>query len=128
MDVYNFVKEGCKARKLLIKDVERKAGMGVNSLRNWKTVAPTAENLLKVSRVLNTTMEYLMGEVEDIDAVIASPLERKAASISMEERELLSLFQSVSVEGKAAIMTAARAFAGQVDYTKKAASESGRAI
>ena len=60
-----------------------------------------------------------MGETEDIDAIIVSPIGENTASMTIEEKELLSLFQSVSVEGKAAIMTAARAFAGQVDYTKK---------
>ena len=64
-----------------------------------------------------------MDETDDIDAVLASSMEIQSASMTFEEKELLSIFQSVSVEGKAAIMTAARAFAGQVDYTKKAASE-----
>ncbi|MBR5279949.1 MAG: helix-turn-helix transcriptional regulator [Clostridia bacterium] len=104
-------------------DVEKKAGLGFKTIYNWKESAPSADKLLKVANVLNTTMEYLMDETDDIDAVLASSMEIQSASMTFEEKELLSIFQSVSVEGKAAIMTAARAFAGQVDYTKKAASE-----
>ena len=119
MNIYSQIKTACSIRQLQVQDVEEKAGLGFKTTYNWRKSAPAADKLQKVAKVLNTTMEYLMGETNDIDAVIATPMERKAASISVEERELLSLFQSVSVEGKAAIMTAARAFAGQVDYTKK---------
>lgn len=58
-----------------------------------------------------------MGEIDDIDATIGSA--SSAASIAQDEKELLDLYRGVSIEGKAAIMTAARAFAGQVDYRKK---------
>lgn len=129
MESYEIFKNACMIRGRTIADVCQKAGWGGRSSDNWKKGhIPSVSIVLSIAKELNTTVEYLMGEVEDIDAVIASPLDRKAASISMEEKELLSLFQSVSVEGKAAIMTAARAFAGQVDYTKKAASDSGKAI
>ena len=97
-------------------EVEKKAGLGFKTIYNWKESAPSADKLQKVAHILNTTMEYLMGETDDIDAKIGT------ASMTVEERELLSLYRSVSVEGKAAIVTAARAFAGQVDYTKKDAA------
>ena len=38
--------------------------------------------------------------------------------MTVDEKELLQIYRAVSIEGKAAIMTSARAFAGQVDYTK----------
>lgn len=65
-------------------------------------------------------MEYLMGETDDIDATIGAA--GSAASITQDEKELLDLYRGVSIEGKAAILTAARAFAGQVDYRKKEAA------
>ena len=120
MDSYEIFKNACMIRGRTIADVYKNAGLGSKSWGNWKKGhIPSASAVLSIAKELNTTIEYIMGEIDDIDAVIASPAIGNAASISTEERELLSLFQSVSVEGKAAIMTAARAFAGQVDYTKK---------
>lgn len=119
MNIYENVKDACRIRGVSVKKIEEESDMGKRTMYNWATSAPAADKLLKVSKLLKTTMEYLMGETEDIDAIIVSPIGENTASMTIEEKELLSLFQSVSVEGKAAIMTAARAFAGQVDYTKK---------
>lgn len=122
MNIYEKVKDACRIRGVSVKKIEEESDMGKRTMYNWATSAPASDKLLKVSKLLNTTMEYLMGETEDIDAIIVSSMEENSASITIEEKELLSIFQSVSVEGKAAIMTAARAFAGQVDYTKKDAA------
>lgn len=122
MNIYENVKDACRIRGVSVKKIEEESDMGKRTMYNWATSAPAADKLLKVSKLLKTTMEYLMGEAEDIDAIIVSPIGENTASMTSEEKELLSLFQSVSVEGKAAIMTAARAFAGQVDYTKKDAA------
>lgn len=122
MNIYEKVKDACQIRGFSVKKIEEESDMGKRTMYNWATSAPAADKLLKVSKLLHTTMEYLMGETEDIDAIIISSMGENADTITFEEKELLSLFRSVSVEGKAAIMTAARAFAGQVDYTKKDAT------
>lgn len=120
MNIYQNVKSACLVREIRVKEVEKKAGIGNNSLQNWTDHFPTADKLLKVAKVLNTTMEFIMGETDDIDATIGAA--SSAASITQDEKELLDLYRGVSIEGKAAILTAARAFAGQVDYTKKEAA------
>lgn len=122
MNIYENVKDACRIRGVSVKKIEEESDMGKRTMYNWATSAPAADKLLKVSKLLNTTMEYLMGEIEDIDAIITSSAGESATSMTFEEKELLTIFQSVSVEGKAAIMTAARAFSGQVDFTKKDAA------
>ena len=121
MNIYQNLKTACFVRGIRIKEAERKAGIGYNSSQNWSDHIPTADKLLKVAKVLNTTMEYMMGETDDIDAKVTNETP-EAASISPDEMELLQIYRAVSIEGKAAILTAARAFAGQVDYTKKDAA------
>lgn len=119
MNIYSQIKTACSIRRLQVQDVEEKAGLGFKTTYNWRKSAPAADKLLKVAKILDTTMEYLMGETEDINAsLVSGPVDEQAVN-SVEESELLEIFRSVSVEGKAAIITAARAFAGQVDYTKK---------
>ena len=118
MNIYSRIKEACKTRRFQMGEVEKKAGLGFKTIYNWKESAPSADKLQKVAHILNTTMEYLMGETDDIDAKVTNETP-EAASISPDEMELLQIYRAVSIEGKAAILTAARAFAGQVDYTKK---------
>lgn len=121
MNFYENMKIACKSRKISLKRMGQLAGLGKNSWQNWKDHDITAENLLSISKALNTTMEYLMGETSDIDAKVISEAPG-AASISPDEKELLQIYRAVSIEGKATILTSARAFAGQVDFTKKAAT------
>lgn len=93
--------------------LEKRTGIPNATIRRWTDdTTSTGETLVKIADFFNVSVDWLLDR-ED---------EPKAASLSVEEKELLSLFRSVSVEGKAAIMTAARAFAGQVDYTKKDAT------
>ncbi len=121
MESYEIFKNACSVRGRTVADVCKKAGWGLRSSDNWKKGhTPSVFVVLNIAKELDTTVEYLMGETDDIDAKIGAA--SSAASMTVEEKELLSLFRSVSVEGKAAIMTAARAFAGQVDYTKKDAA------
>ena len=120
MNIYSQIKVACSIRKQQVQDVEEKAGLGFKTTYNWRKSAPAADKLLKVAKTLNTTMEYLMGETDDIDAKIEAA--SNAPGMAQDEKELLELYRAVSVEGKAAIMTAARAFAGQVDYRKKEAA------
>lgn len=120
MDSYEIFKNACMIRGRTIADVYKKVGLGKKSWDNWKKGhIPAVSAVLSIAKELKTTVEYIMGETDDIDAVISPPAAQTAESVSVEENELLSMFRSVSVEGKAAIMTAARAFAGRVDYTKK---------
>ena len=49
---------------LTIAEVERRCGIKPGTIRRWDKHKPLAENLAAVARVLETTVEYLLGERE----------------------------------------------------------------
>ena len=104
------IKDLCKQTGVRgLHDLEERTGIGFNTIYKWDKASPAAEKVCKVADFFNVSVDWLLDR----------QTEPPDAGMTMDEKELLSLFRSVSVEGKAAIMTAARAFAGQVDYTKK---------
>ena len=114
MNIYEKVSTTCKERKISQEELEKQAGLGRRTIYNWKKSAPSAENLFKVSKALDLSIYYFLDEA----------YKDESQSMTVDEKELLQIYRAVSIEGKAAIMTSARAFAGQVDYTKTpAASE-----
>lgn len=65
MTAFTRVKELAKIRKLSLREVNDKAGLGKNSIYKWKTSAPSIENASKVAKVLNTSADYLMGKTDN---------------------------------------------------------------
>lgn len=44
-----------------LKTTAQKAGIGVNSIYRWKDQTPTTESLQKVAKVLDVSVDYLLG-------------------------------------------------------------------
>ena len=44
-----------------IAEVERRAGIGKNTIKSWDKVMPSADKVAAVADVLGTTSEYLLG-------------------------------------------------------------------
>lgn len=65
MTAFERVKELSKIRKLSLREINDKAGLGKNSIYKWKTSTPSLENAAKVAKVLNTTSDYLMGKTDN---------------------------------------------------------------
>lgn len=54
------IKEICKERGISIRELERRAGLGEGTVKKWKDFTPRADNLLKVAKVLEVSMEELL--------------------------------------------------------------------
>lgn len=75
MDLYERIRVAASKQGLNIKNIETNAGLGNGTIRRWGTSPPSADKLLKIANMLNTTCEYLLtGEstvsilsAEDID-------------------------------------------------------------
>lgn len=79
MDLFERIKNMASSQGLNIKTLEIKAGFGNGTIRRWGTSPPSADKLLKIANMLNTTCEYLItGEVP-------------STTISTEDLEWLSL-------------------------------------
>lgn len=64
--------------------IERDIGIGRGTIRKWDMNCPSADKLLKVANLLNTTMDYLMtGQINSITNTISIPFP--------EDREWLNL-------------------------------------
>ena len=71
MTFYKNFKNACSLRGRTIKDVCEKIGLGKRSSDNWTDHVPAVGTVLSLAKELNTTMEYLMGETDDIDSLRA---------------------------------------------------------
>lgn len=60
MNVFYRIKELAKDKGWSIAEVNSRAGLGKNTLYNWKSKKPSAENLEAVASVLDTTTDYLI--------------------------------------------------------------------
>lgn len=96
MTVFDRVKKLAKKQGLSISKVEEQAGIGANSLYNWRTKVPSSENVVKVAKVLHTTTDYLLGLTDNpsiLDEGLTGNQKRVAYSIdpdiSDEEREAI---------------------------------------
>lgn len=109
-----IIKDLCKAKGLKnLHELETAIGVGQNTIYKWDSSPTSIEKVLKVADYFGVSVDFLLERQEIL---------QKYNFLSQDEDELLQIYRAVSIEGKAAILTAARAFAGQVDYTKKDAA------
>lgn len=62
--IYEKIRCLCAEKKMSIRSVERKAGLGNGAIRNWKKSTPTVDNIKKVADILGCTLNDLMEEKE----------------------------------------------------------------
>lgn len=62
---FERVKLLAKKRKLTLREVNDKAGIGTNSIYNWKTRKPGSDAVKAVANVLGTSTDYLNGIIDD---------------------------------------------------------------
>lgn len=66
MTLFERTKETASKRGLSLQDVAKKADLGVNSLYRWKERNPTTSNLEKVADVLDVSVDFLLGNTDDM--------------------------------------------------------------
>lgn len=81
-DIYTRVKRLCDERGITIKQMERDAGIGINSVGKWKRgVSPSIESAIRVAQFFHISLDYLMG-LSDI---------RESADHLLEDPDLMSI-------------------------------------
>ncbi|MFL1695657.1 helix-turn-helix domain-containing protein [Weissella kandleri] len=68
MSLYERTKQAADARKLSLKYVASQAGLAENAIYRWDTNNPKSENLNKVANVLNVSVDYLLGNTDDLNS------------------------------------------------------------
>ena len=67
MTTFERIKELAKSQGLTLARLNEKAGLGTNSIYHWKTKTPSTDSLQKVAKVLNVSVDYLLGKDEHKD-------------------------------------------------------------
>lgn len=63
--IYDRIKEVCREKNITISKLERELGLS-GAVSKWNKHKPTHENLSKVSKYLDVSIEYLVGETEEM--------------------------------------------------------------
>lgn len=88
MDLIERIRSLAFKQNLNIKNLEEMAGLGNGTMRRWGTSPPSADKLLKIANILNTTCEYLMTGTSSF------------ATASSEDIEWLSLIHQLPKEAQ----------------------------
>ncbi|AEB64912.1 MULTISPECIES: helix-turn-helix domain-containing protein [Bacillus amyloliquefaciens group] len=63
--LFDRVKKIADKKKIPIAELERKLGMGTNTLYRWKTQKPSIDKVQKVADYFNVSIDYLLGRTEN---------------------------------------------------------------
>lgn len=65
------IKKISKKRGFSLTEVNNKAHLGTNTIYSWKTKEPSFNNLQAVAKVLDVSVDYLLGKTNDASAKTA---------------------------------------------------------
>ena len=68
MNTFERIKEISKERGLNLKKTAIEAGLSENAIYKWKTQTPQSNALQKVADVLGVSVDYLLGNTDDMHA------------------------------------------------------------
>lgn len=68
MTTFERIKQTAKERGLTLNQLNDTAKLKNNIIYSWKTKTPSAENLSKVADVLGVSVDYLLGNTDDMHA------------------------------------------------------------
>lgn len=60
MTLLDRIKDLAQKNNITVKGLEISAGLGNGTIRRWDASPPSADKLLKIANLLNTTMDFLM--------------------------------------------------------------------
>ena len=64
MSLVSRIKNLSKEKDLNLKLLEEQAGFGNGTIRRWDSSPPSADKLLKIAHLLNTSCEFLLTGIE----------------------------------------------------------------
>lgn len=68
MTLFERTKEISKKRGMSLQDAAKSAGIGINSIYQWKKQTPSVDRIKLVADVLNVSVDYLLGNTDDMHA------------------------------------------------------------
>ena len=68
MTLFERTKEISKKRGMSLQDAAKSAGIGINSIYQWKKQTPSVDRIKLVADVLNVSVDYLLGNTDEMHA------------------------------------------------------------
>ncbi|SCC14867.1 helix-turn-helix domain-containing protein [Weissella bombi] len=68
MTTFERIKKTAKERGLTLNQLNEKAKLKNNIIYSWKTKTPSVENIKKVAGVLGVSVDYLLGNTDEMHA------------------------------------------------------------
>ena len=94
MTLFERTKEIASKRGMSLQEVAKKANLGVNSIYRWKERNPTTSNITKVADVLGVSVDYLLGNTDEMHA------NKKADTSSDDLKEYFDEHPVLKFDGK----------------------------
>lgn len=66
MTIFERIRDIAKEKGLNLQETAEKADLGINTIYSWKKKEPSVEKLKSVARVLNVSVDYLLGNTDDM--------------------------------------------------------------
>lgn len=98
MTLVDRIKETAKNKRgWNLKTTAEKAGIGINSIYRWKEQTPTTDSLAKVAKVLDVSVDYLLGRPDAFELAQQQAEEYRKSEIEFgktidEEKSFLQAF------------------------------------
>lgn len=93
MTTFENIKKTAQERGLNLKTVATKAGLSENAIYSWKTKTPSVENVKKVADVLGVSVDYLLGNTDEMH-----PKKTNIVSINNTDIDLKDLLDPEKIE------------------------------
>ena len=68
MTLFERTKEISKKRGMSLQDAAKSAGIGINSIYQWKKQTPSVDRIKLVADVLGVSVDYILGITDDMHA------------------------------------------------------------
>ncbi|MHA7612262.1 DNA-binding helix-turn-helix protein [Weissella viridescens] len=66
--IYERLRTVANEQKMSLQEIENKAGLSDGALYKWKKSSPKLENVQKVADVLGVSVDYLLGNTDEVHA------------------------------------------------------------
>lgn len=87
MNIVERIKELCKINKISIKSLEKELSIGNGSIAKWTKSTPSVENILKISKRFNVSLDWLVTGKEEKD-------------LKQDEKKLVELYRNTNDVGQ----------------------------
>ena len=94
MTLFERTKEISKKRGMSLQDAAKSAGIGINSIYQWKKQTPSVDRIKLVADVLNVSVDYLLGNTDDMH------VNKKADTSSDDLKEYFDEHPVLKFDGK----------------------------